>query len=75
MSFFPQRMLGALKQKMLLFVIPESSKLDTMRSSLAITFAVTMATFFVCDECAIETCKEKSTHCKVKEKFTLKSEL
>jgi len=66
MSFFPHRMLGALKQKMLLFVIPESSKLDTMRSSLAITFAVTMATFFVCDECAIETCKEK---------FTLKSEL
>ena len=42
MSFFPHRMLGALKQKMLLFVIPESSKLDTMRSSLAITFAVTM---------------------------------
>jgi len=42
MSFFPQRMLGALKQKMLFFVIPESSKLDTMRSSLAITFAVTM---------------------------------
>ena len=61
MSFFSQRMLGALKQKMLLFVIPESSKLDAMRSSLAITFAVTMATFFVCDECAIETCKEKST--------------
>jgi hypothetical protein len=55
-------MFGALKQKMLLFVIPESSKLDAMRSSLAITFAVTMATFFVCDECAIETCKEKSTH-------------
>jgi hypothetical protein len=51
---------------MLLFAIPERSKLDTMRSSLAITFAVTMATFFVCDECAIETCKEK---------FTLKSEL
>jgi hypothetical protein len=47
---------------MLLFVIPESSKLDAMRSSLAITFAVTMATFFVCDECAIETCKEKPTH-------------
>jgi hypothetical protein len=55
-------MFGALKQKMLLFVIPESSKLDAMRSSLAITFAVTMATFFVCDECAIETCKDKSAH-------------
>jgi hypothetical protein len=62
MSFFSQRILRAWKQKMLLFVIPESSKLDAMRSSLAITFAVTMATFFVCDECAIETCKEKSTH-------------
>ena len=62
MSFFSRRMLAAWKQKMLLFVIPERSKLDTMRSSLAITFAVTMATFFVCDECAIETCKEKSTH-------------
>jgi hypothetical protein len=63
MSFFSQRMLEALKQKMLLlFVIPESSKLDAMRGSLSITFAVTMATFFVCDECAIETCKEKSTH-------------
>ena len=59
MSFFSQKMFGALKQKMLLFVIPERSKLDAMRSSLAITFAVTMATFFVCDECAIETCKEK----------------
>ena len=58
MSFFSQRMLGALKQKMLLlFVIPESSKLDAIRGSLAITFAVTMTTFFICDECAIETCK------------------
>jgi hypothetical protein len=55
-------MFGALKQKLLLFVIPESSILDAMRSSLAITFAETMATFFVFDECAIETCKEKSTH-------------
>jgi hypothetical protein len=62
MSFFTQRMLETLKQKMLLFGIPESSKLDAMRSSLAITFAVTMATFFVCDECAIKICKEKSTH-------------
>jgi hypothetical protein len=64
MSFFSQRLLGTLKQKMLLllFVIPESSKLDAMRSSLAITFAVTMATFFVCDECPIETGKDKSNH-------------
>ena len=62
LSFFTHRMLGTLKQKKLLFGIPESSKLDAMRSSLAITFAVTMATSFVCDECAIEMCKEKSAH-------------
>jgi hypothetical protein len=59
MSFFSQKMFGVLKQKMLLFVIPESSKLDVMRSSLAITFAVAMATSFVCDEYAIGACKEK----------------
>ncbi len=62
MSFFSQRRLEALKQKMSLFIIPERSKIDAMRSSLAITFAVTMATSFICDECAIERCKEKSTH-------------
>ncbi len=62
MSFFSQRLLGALKHKMLLFDVPESSKLGVMRTSLAITFAVTMGTSFVCDECAIETCKEKSIH-------------
>ena len=59
MMSFSQRMIGALKQKMVLFVMPQSLKLDTMRSSLAITFAVTMSTFFVCDECAIETHKQQ----------------
>ena len=62
MTFFSQRLLKTLKHKILLFVIPESSKLDTMRSSLAITFAITMATFFVCDECGIKSCKEKAMH-------------
>ncbi len=62
MAFFSQRLLKALKRKVLLFVISESSKLDAMRSSLSITFAVTMATFFVCDEWGIEKCKEKSIH-------------
>jgi hypothetical protein len=48
MSFLSQRLYLALKQK-ILFVMPEILKLDALRNSLAITFAVTMATFFVCD--------------------------
>jgi hypothetical protein len=54
MSFFSQRIFGAFKQKMVLFVMPQNLKINAMRSSLAITFAVAMSTFFVCDECAIE---------------------
>jgi hypothetical protein len=55
-------MFGSLKQKMILFVMSPSLKLGAMRSSLAITFAVTMSTFFVCDECAIETHTQKPIH-------------
>jgi hypothetical protein len=58
MSFFSQRLLRALKQNILL-VMPESLKLDPLRNSLAITFAVAMATFFVCDLNAIEASEKK----------------
>jgi hypothetical protein len=58
MSFFSQRLLRGLKQN-ILFVIPESLKLDPLRNSLAITFAVAMATFFVCDLNAIEASEKK----------------
>ena len=44
---------GALNQRLLL-VMAETSKNEDLRSSLAITFAVAMATFFVCDVNAIE---------------------
>jgi hypothetical protein len=53
MLFFSQRLLTALKQN-ILFVMPESLKLDPFRNSLAITFAVALAAFFVCDLNAIE---------------------
>jgi hypothetical protein len=53
MSFMSQRLFRILKQK-ILFVMPEILKLDTFKNSLAITFAVAMATFFVCDVNAIE---------------------
>ncbi len=39
--------------------MPESLKLDALRNSLAITFAVAMATFFVCDVNAIEVSERK----------------
>lgn len=58
MSAFSQRTFGSLKQK-ILSGIPESSKFDALRSGLAITFSVAMATFFVCDVCAIEETDEK----------------
>ena len=59
MAFFSQRLWKGLKNQVALFAISKSPEIDTMRSSLAITFAVTMATFFVCDECGIESSKEK----------------
>ena len=65
MSFFSQRVFGVFKQKMVLFVMPQNFKMDAMRSSLAITFAVAMSTSFVCDECAIEIHKQKSIRSKV----------
>ncbi len=58
MSFFSQRLFKALKQR-ILFVMPESLKLDALRNSLSITFAVAMATFFVCDVNAIEASEKK----------------
>ena len=58
MSFLSQRLLRALKQN-ILFVMPKSLKLDPLRNSLAITFAVAMATFFVCDLNAIEASENK----------------
>jgi hypothetical protein len=58
MSFFSQRLLRDLKQN-ILFVMSESLKLDALRNSLAITFAVAMATFFVCDLNAIEASEKK----------------
>jgi hypothetical protein len=58
MSCFSQRLLRALKQN-ILFVMPKSLKLDPLRNSLAITFAVAMATFFVCDLNAIEASENK----------------
>ncbi len=41
--------------------MPERLKLDALRNSLANTFAVAMATFFVCDVHAIEA-SEKIGH-------------
>ncbi len=58
MSFFSQRLLSALKQN-ILFAMPDSLKLDPLRNSLAITFAVAMAAFFVCDFNAIEAYEKK----------------
>jgi hypothetical protein len=58
MFFFSQKLFRALKQN-ILFVMPESLKLDALRNSLAITFAVAMATFFIGDLNAIEASEKK----------------
>ena len=44
-----------------LFVMPKSLKLDALTNSLAIAFAVAMATFFVCDVDAIGVSEENGS--------------
>jgi hypothetical protein len=58
MSFLSQSLFRILKQK-ILFVMPDILKLEVLKNSLAITFAVAMATFFVCDVNAIEASEKK----------------
>ena len=59
MSLLSQRVFEKLKQRILLFAVSDSSNNEALRSSLAITFAVAMATFFVFDIHAIEVSKTK----------------
>jgi|tagenome__1003787_1003787.scaffolds.fasta_scaffold20575642_1 hypothetical protein len=58
MSLLSRRIFERLKQR-ILFVVDKSSNNEALRSSLAITFAVAMATFFVCDVHAIKASKTK----------------
>lgn len=58
MSLLSQRIFERLKQRVL-FAVSESSNNEALRNSMAITFAVAMATSFVFDIHAIEAPKTR----------------
>jgi hypothetical protein len=58
MPLLSQRIFERLKQR-IIFAVSETSKNEDLKSGMGITFAVAMATFFVCDVHAIEALERK----------------